>query len=319
MADLDKKLRELDAAASIADDDSFLQYDKSEVTDKRSSWSLIKSTLKTYLDAFYSTTANIADSTNKRFVTDAQQTVLGNTSGTNSGDETTTTAGALVNGATAKTTPVDADTVGFSDSAASNVLKKVTWANVKATLKNYFDGLYAPISSVSVLANASISNQSGFSSDQYLDGSAITIGTAGGWSPGSQYRVRFDMSKTAAGTKGTVITIRVGTTGTVSDASVGTLSFTAGTAVSDFAIFDVMVVFRSVGSGTSARVQGIGICMHQKLSDGFAASSPGDNEATFSSPSGFDSSAATKIGVSFNGGDSFSGACKVVQAQLMGI
>lgn len=33
------------------------------------------------------TTADIADSTNKRYVTDAQQTVIGNTSGTNTGDQ----------------------------------------------------------------------------------------------------------------------------------------------------------------------------------------------------------------------------------------
>ena len=36
-------------------------------------------------------TSNITDSTNKRFITDAQQTVLGNTSNANSGDETTAT------------------------------------------------------------------------------------------------------------------------------------------------------------------------------------------------------------------------------------
>lgn len=42
---------------------------------------------------------------------------------------------------TAKTTPVDADTVPFTDSAASNVLKKVTWANIKATLKTYIDSM----------------------------------------------------------------------------------------------------------------------------------------------------------------------------------
>jgi hypothetical protein len=34
-----------------------------------------------------STTANITDSTNKRFVTDAQQTIISNTSGTNTGDQ----------------------------------------------------------------------------------------------------------------------------------------------------------------------------------------------------------------------------------------
>jgi hypothetical protein len=63
--------------------------------------------------------------------------------GTNTGDETTTTIGALINGATAKTTPVDADYVGLMDSAASNILKKLSWANIKATLKTYFDTLYA--------------------------------------------------------------------------------------------------------------------------------------------------------------------------------
>lgn len=56
--------------------------------------------------------------------------------------ETTTTTGALINSATAKTTPVDADMVGLMDSAASNVLKKLSWANLKATLKTYFDTLY---------------------------------------------------------------------------------------------------------------------------------------------------------------------------------
>jgi hypothetical protein len=50
--------------------------------------------------------------------------------------------GSAIHGATAKTTPVDADTTALIDSAASNVLKKVTWANVKATLKTYFDGIY---------------------------------------------------------------------------------------------------------------------------------------------------------------------------------
>ncbi len=59
--------------------------------------------------------------------------------------ETTTTVGALVNAATAKSTPVDADQVGLMDSAASNIWKKLSWANIKATLKTYFDTLYATL------------------------------------------------------------------------------------------------------------------------------------------------------------------------------
>lgn len=52
-------------------------------------------------------------------------------SGNNSGDETQTTIGELIDGATSKTTPVDADHFGLMDSAAANVLKKLSWANLK--------------------------------------------------------------------------------------------------------------------------------------------------------------------------------------------
>ena len=44
--------------------------------------------LSNVVNADTTTTANITDSTNKRFVTDAQLTVIGNTSGTNTGDQT---------------------------------------------------------------------------------------------------------------------------------------------------------------------------------------------------------------------------------------
>jgi hypothetical protein len=86
-----------------------------------------------------STTANITDSTNKRFITDAQQTVLGNTSGTNSGNETVNSVGTLINGSTVVTTPADTDRFPLS---ISSVLRYVTWLNIKATLKTYFDTLY---------------------------------------------------------------------------------------------------------------------------------------------------------------------------------
>lgn len=52
-----------------------------------------------------------------------------------------------VNGLTAKMTPVDADEFSLWDSAAAT-LKKVTWANIKATLKSYFDGQYSGITRI---------------------------------------------------------------------------------------------------------------------------------------------------------------------------
>jgi hypothetical protein len=43
-----------------------------------------------------------------------------------------------IHAAVIKSTPADADEVGLVDSAASNVLKKTSWANVKASLLTYF-------------------------------------------------------------------------------------------------------------------------------------------------------------------------------------
>ena len=47
--------------------------------------------------------------------------------------------------ASSKATPVDADELPLVDSAASFALKKLTWANLKATGKTYFDTLYAAL------------------------------------------------------------------------------------------------------------------------------------------------------------------------------
>jgi hypothetical protein len=49
----------------------------------------------------------------------------------------------ITHAATGKATPVDADEMPLVDSAASNGLKKLTWANLKATLKAYLDTLYS--------------------------------------------------------------------------------------------------------------------------------------------------------------------------------
>jgi len=54
----------------------------------------------------------------------------------------TINVGTSINGSTAKVIPVDADTVGLIDSASSNVLSKLSWLNIKASLKTYFDTLY---------------------------------------------------------------------------------------------------------------------------------------------------------------------------------
>jgi hypothetical protein len=106
--------------------------------------------------------------TGSRLITSAESTILGNTSGANSGDsatpaETTTTVGALINGATGKTSAVDADYLPLMDSQASNLMKKLSWAYVKSILKTYFDGLYtlANLGGLGLHATADDSSKAG--------------------------------------------------------------------------------------------------------------------------------------------------------------
>jgi hypothetical protein len=74
----------------------------------------------------------------------------GSTSGTMcAGDDSRLSdAGLIIDAATAKNTPVDADCLALSDSAATptaGILKKLSWSYVKSVLKTYFDGLYVVV------------------------------------------------------------------------------------------------------------------------------------------------------------------------------
>lgn len=74
----------------------------------------------------------------------------------------------LFHGATAKAAPVDADELSVQDSAAAFVLKRTTWANIKAVLKTHFDTLYAvagnylPVSGGIVTGNLGVQGTLGF-------------------------------------------------------------------------------------------------------------------------------------------------------------
>lgn len=97
-----------------------------------------------------------------------------------------TNVASAINGAAAKTTPVDADTMPLIDSAASNILKKLSWAHIKATLKSYFDTLYPSGSGSSSGTNTgdqnlfqtiAVSGQSNVVADSTTDTLTLVAGT----------------------------------------------------------------------------------------------------------------------------------------------
>ena len=82
------------------------------------------------------------------------------TNGTDGTDGDAADIAAEINGAAAKTDPNDSDVMAILDSedTPAFTLKKLTWANIKAALKTYFDGLYLPAASFSGLAKITVSD-----------------------------------------------------------------------------------------------------------------------------------------------------------------
>ena len=114
---------------------------------KKLTWANLKATLKTYFDTLYATAASIFNDA-EGDPANVGTTAADGTSGYASRRDHVhalpgATVASVINSATGKTTPADADEIGISDSEATYGWKKLTWANIKATLKTYFDTLYA--------------------------------------------------------------------------------------------------------------------------------------------------------------------------------
>ena len=151
----------------------------------------------------------------------------------------------------------------------------------------------------------------GFASDTYLTGSFITFPIA----PvvGTLYRMTFDVSKTAAGTATPIVTLRTGSAGTTADTSRCSFTFSAGTAATDVARFVVEALFRTVGSGTAAVLQGRCSITSQATTGNSSLI-----KVVQTTSAGFDSTTANLgIGCSFNGGTSYSGTVQLVHAELI--
>lgn len=156
----------------------------------------------------------------------------------------------------------------------------------------------------------------GFATDTYLTGSYVVI-PPGRLKAGSIYRVKLQVTKTAASTATPIITVRTGTAGTTADTSRVALTFAAQTAAADDAIIELFCTFRAVGSGTTAVLHAAGMIDHRLASTGFANTNTSIAQGT---SAGFDSTTAgLGIGVSVNGGTSAAWTVNMVQAELQNL
>jgi len=172
--------------------------------------------------------------------------------------------------------------------------------------------IVGPVPTVSVVTNTLYG-----ASNIYLAGSGIVV-NAGAWKAQTIYRCIFTGTKTGDASN-VVINIRLGNTGTTSDASVCSFTFAAGTTVTDTGRFEVVATFRTVGSGTSAVVQGWAGCSHAFASTGFTATGNAGYGLILTTSSGFDSTTQTHIGISAAWGATPAVTVRQVQARLMGI
>jgi hypothetical protein len=109
------------------------------------------------------TTADIADSTDKRYVTDSQLTVIGNTSGTNTGDNAVNSLYSGLEASkqdviTGAATTITDDNLTASRALVSDGSGKVAVSDVTATELGYLDGV---TSAVQTQLNAKIATYDG--------------------------------------------------------------------------------------------------------------------------------------------------------------
>lgn len=84
---------------------------------------------------------DIGDGTTNKVFTSTEKTKLGAIEASADVTDAVNVASSI-HGATLGTTPVDADEIAYLNSASSFSLVRITWINVKAFLKTYFDTIY---------------------------------------------------------------------------------------------------------------------------------------------------------------------------------
>lgn len=166
--------------------------------------------------------------------------------------------------------------------------------------------------------NASVANQAVTTADTYIVGSSIALPVTQ-LQAKTMYRCWFELTKTSTtgSTAATIVNVRIGVNGSTADTSRSTITFNSQTAVVDEGLYQILATFRTVGSGTSAVLQSVGLIYHRGSTTGLASAQAAPKRVT---GGGFDSTVAnTIIGVSFTGGASFAGNLDLVQAELLNL
>jgi hypothetical protein len=86
--------------------------------------------------------------------------------------------GSAISALTAKTTPVDADLIGLSDSAAGGVLKKLSWSNIKAALQSVFATLAGVVGGQTLIGGTAASETLTLRSTSHATKGKILFGTS---------------------------------------------------------------------------------------------------------------------------------------------
>jgi hypothetical protein len=252
---------------------------------------------------------------------------------TNAGAPTNGTSGTFVNLAGPGAILVDYSNANIY--VNTNTLASPTWTRIggasgavlaSPVLSGSVTGTYTLAGTPTIVSptintlksNVSVSQVTGgYATDTYLAGSNISIPT-GGYIVGTRYRCKFDLVKTAAGTAALAIALRIGTAASIADTAICTFTFGAGTAAVDSGYINVDAHFRTVGAATAAVVVGECTIAHALAATGITTTGASGFAQLNVVSSGFDSTvAATSVGLSVNGGTSFSGTNNIVQAELV--
>lgn len=200
-------------------------------------------------------------------------------------------------------------TVIFMQNITAFELHKVT-LKAGEVLKYVEGNGWFTIGASAVLTNKSTAAQGpGFATDTYLTGSSVALPNP---TAGTLYLLTFDVTKTAAGIATPIVIVRIGTAGSTADTARLTFTWSAGTAATDTARVQVEALFRAVGSGTAAVLQGRASATSQATT-GWSSLI----KTLQVTSAGFDSTPTTNIiGASYNGGTSASHTVQLVTAEL---